>query len=63
MSTEEVEVLCPVCRKKHRYFAEVQVVECKGRPMALFKDRHGWRLMEIKVISEREDEELDKIWK
>ncbi|ADC66129.1 hypothetical protein Ferp_1992 [Ferroglobus placidus DSM 10642] len=60
---EEVEVSCPVCRKSHRYKAEIQVVSCKGKPLALVKDRLGWRLMEIRVISEKEDEELDKIWR
>ncbi len=60
---EEVNVKCPICKKEHKYKAEIQLVSCKGKAMALIKDRLGWRLMEVKIISEREDEELDKIWR
>ncbi len=63
MSMEEVDVQCPVCKKNHRFEAKIQVVECKGKLLALFKDRLGWRLMEIRIISEKEDEELDRIWR
>ena len=59
---EEVEVRCPVCGKRHKLKAEIQELECKGRLLVLFKDRLGWRLLEVKKITEREDAELDRIW-
>ena len=62
MKDEEIEVLCPVCRKIHKFKPEVQEFRCKKRHLVLLKDRHGWRLMEVKVITEREDRELDRIW-
>jgi len=58
----EVEVRCPVCKKIHRFKPEVQEFQCKGRHLVLLKDRLGWRLMEVKIITEREDRELDKVW-
>ena len=60
---EEIEVECPVCKKKHRLKKRVDVFYCKNTPLALIKDRKGWRLVEIKIISEREDVKLDKIWR
>ncbi len=62
MSTEEVEVECPVCKKTHRLVKRVDVFYCKKTPLVLLKDRHGWRLMEVREISERQDRELDRLW-
>ncbi len=58
----EVEVRCPVCKKKHRFKPKIQEFRCRGKLLVLLKDRLGWRLMEVRVISEREDAELDEIW-
>ncbi len=60
--SDEIEVKCPICGRKHRLKAEIQEIVCKGRLLVLIKDRLGWRLMEVRHISEREDAELDKIW-
>ncbi len=60
--SEEIEVKCPVCGKYHRFKPEVQEFWCKRRHLVLLKDRNGWRLMEVNVITEREDRELDRIW-
>ncbi|WP_457590399.1 hypothetical protein [Geoglobus sp.] len=62
MSTEEVEVGCPVCGKTHRLEKRVDVFYCRKTPLALVSDRHGWRLMKIKTITERQDRELDRLW-
>ncbi len=59
---EDIEVRCPVCRKIHKFKPEVQEFWCKRRHLVLLKDRLGWRLMEVKTITEREDKELDRIW-
>ncbi|WP_456370079.1 hypothetical protein [Geoglobus sp.] len=62
MSTEEVEVECPVCKKTHRLEKRVDVFYCRKATLVLLNDRHGWRLMEVKEISERQDRELDRLW-
>lgn len=62
MSTEDVEVRCPVCGKTHKLKKKVDVFYCKNTPLALLADRHGWRLMVIKTITERQDWELDRLW-
>ncbi len=60
--SEEIEVKCPVCKKIHKFKPEIQEFRCRGRLLVLLKDRLGWRLMEVKVITEMEDAELDEIW-
>ena len=62
MSTEEISVHCPVCRKEHVFTKDVQEFSCRGKHLVLLSDRHGWRLMEVRKISEKEDRELDEIW-
>uniref|UniRef100_A0A7C4WEP3 Uncharacterized protein n=1 Tax=Geoglobus ahangari TaxID=113653 RepID=A0A7C4WEP3_9EURY len=57
-----IEVDCPICKRKHKFEKKIDLFYCKGKPIALIKDRKGWRLMEVKVISEKEDRELDKVW-
>ncbi len=58
----EIEVRCPICGKVHRLKAEVGEFRCKGKLLVLLKDRLGWRLVEVRTISEREDAELDDVW-
>jgi len=62
MSTEEISVQCPVCGKEHVFQKDVQEFRCRGKHLVLLSDRHGWRLMEVRKISEKDDRELDKIW-
>jgi len=58
----EVEVKCPICKRMHRFKAEIREFWCRGRHLVLLRGRNGWRLMEVKVITEREDAELDRVW-
>jgi len=53
---EEVEVYCPACKKKHKFVAEIQEFKCKGKHLVLLKDRLGWRLMEVVVVSDDEED-------
>ena len=62
MTSEELKIKCPVCKKEHTFKPEIQEFFCKGKHLVLLKDRLGWRLMEVREISEREDRELDKVW-
>lgn len=62
MKDKEIEVKCPVCKNIHKFEPKIQEFRCRGRLLVLLKDQLGWRLMEIKVITEQEDRELDKIW-
>ncbi len=59
---EEVEARCPVCKKSHTLRKEVDTFFCRDQMLALVKDRHGWRLMKITPITERQDRELDRLW-
>ncbi|WP_318249217.1 hypothetical protein [Geoglobus acetivorans] len=62
MNTEEMELKCPVCRKTHVVEKKVDVIVCRSRMVAVVRDRHGWRLMEVNTISEKQDSELDRQW-
>ncbi|AEA47440.1 hypothetical protein [Archaeoglobus veneficus] len=53
--SEDIEVFCPACKKKHRFKAEIQEFRCRGKLFVLLKDRFGWRLMEVVVVSEEDD--------
>ena len=57
-----IKVKCPVCGRIHELSPEVQEFRCKGRLLVLLRDRLGWRLVEVRTISEREDAELDEVW-
>ncbi len=59
---EEVEVRCPVCRKNHALRREVDTFFCRGQMLALVSDRHGWRLVRVTSITEKQDKELDRLW-
>jgi len=62
MSTEEIEVDCPVCRKKHVLKKEIDIFYCKNVTLALIHDRLGWRLIRVGILSEKQDRELDRLW-
>ncbi len=59
---EEIKVKCPICKKYHKIKTLVDFIYCKNVPLALINDRLGWRLMEIKIITENQDSKLDKMW-
>ncbi len=59
---EKVEVRCPVCKKNHLLKKEVDTFFCRGQVLALVNDRHGWRLIKVTAITEKQDRELDRLW-
>ncbi len=57
-----MKIKCPVCGKEHQLREEIDILQCRDKLLALIKDRHGWRLIEIKIIDEKQEKELDRIW-
>ncbi len=51
-----------MCGGIHELSPEVQEFRCRGRLLVLLKDRLGWRLVRVGMLSEKEDAELDEIW-
>lgn len=62
MSTEEIELKCPVCGKLHVVEKKVDTFICKDKLLAIVKDRRGWRFMNVEIITEKQDRELDRLW-